>query len=79
MTLSIYLGIFSWCPHCSWWLFLLLLGAWFLGWLLWDWTKGSRLKTEVNGLHGDIRNWKKKFTETESDLTQAKYDREKLF
>ncbi|MFK8006850.1 MAG: hypothetical protein AB8H03_10775 [Saprospiraceae bacterium] len=78
MTLSIYLGIFSWCPNCSWWLIPLLLGAWILGWLLWNWTKGSRLESEVNGLHGDIKNWKKKFTETESDLAQAKYDREKI-
>ena len=78
MTLSIYLGLFSFCPNCTLWLLLLLLGAWILGWLLWDWTKGSRLRSEVNGLHGDIKNWKKKFTETESDLAQAKYDREKI-
>ncbi|MFK7770493.1 MAG: hypothetical protein AB8F94_00085 [Saprospiraceae bacterium] len=78
MTSSIYLGIFSWCVNCSWWLIPLLLGAWILGWLLWDWTKGSRLESEKKGLHGDIKNWKKKFTETESDLAQAKYDREKI-
>lgn len=78
MTLSIYLSFFEWCPNCSLWLLLLLLGAWILGWLLWNWTKGSRLETEINGLHGDIKNWKKKFTETESDLAQAKYDREKI-
>ncbi|MFT6319621.1 MAG: putative flap endonuclease-1-like 5' DNA nuclease/putative nuclease with TOPRIM domain [Granulosicoccus sp.] len=78
MTLSIYLGIFDWCPNCSWWLILLLLGAWILGWLLWNWTKGSRLESEKNGLNSDIKNWKKKFTETESDLAQAKYDREKV-
>ena len=78
MTLSIYLGIFDLCPNCSWWLILLLLGAWILGWLLWNWTKGSRLESEKNGLNSDIKNWKKKFTETESDLAQAKYDREKV-
>ncbi len=78
MTLSIYLGVFSWCPNCSWWLIPLLLGAWILGWLLWDWTKGSNLRNEVNGLHGDIKNWKKKFIDTESDLKQAKYDQEKI-
>ena len=55
-----------------------MLGAWFLGWLFYHWTTGSRLQSEVNGLHDDIKNWKKKFTETESDLAQAKYDREKL-
>jgi predicted flap endonuclease-1-like 5' DNA nuclease len=78
MTLSIYLGVFSWCPHCSLWLILLLLGAWILGWLLWDWTKGSRLRTAAHGLRRDIKNWKKKFTETESDLAQAKYDKEEI-
>ena len=78
MTLSIYLGIFDWCVNCSGWLIPLLLGMWFLGWLFWEWSKGSRLRSEVNGLHGDIKNWKKKFTETESDLAQAKYDREKI-
>lgn len=78
MTLLTYLGIFSWCPHCSLWLILLLLGAWILGWLLWDWTKGSRLRAERDGLHAEINNWKKKFTDTESDLAQARYDREKM-
>ena len=78
MTLSIYLGIFDWCTDCSWWLLPLLFGAWILGWLLWALTKGSRYKSEINGLQGDIKNWKKRFTATESDLAQAKYDREKI-
>ncbi len=78
MTLSIYLGIFDWCINCSLWLIPLLFGAWFLGWILWSWIKGSQYKSEINGLHGDIKSWKKKFTETESDLAQAKYDREKI-
>lgn len=78
MTLSIYLGIFSWCPDCSLWLILLLLGAWFLGWLFCYWTTVSRLRNERKALEKDVKNWKNKFTETESDLKQAKYDREKL-
>ncbi len=78
MTLSIYLGIFSWCPNCSLWLLILLAGAWFLGWLFYHWTTGSRLRTEAKGLQEDIKNWKNKFTETESDLKQAKYDRDKM-
>ena len=72
------LGIFSFCPNCSWWLLPLLLGAWLLGYLLWNWTKGSSYRSEVNGLHGDIKNWKKKFNETELELSQAKYEREKM-
>jgi predicted flap endonuclease-1-like 5' DNA nuclease len=78
MTVSIYLGIFDICPNCSLWLLLLMLGAWFLGWLLGYWIKDYRLKAEINGLHRDIKNWKNKLTKTESEVEQAKYDREKI-
>ena len=78
MTVSIYLGIFDICPNCSLWLLLLMLGAWFLGWLLGYWIKDYRIKAEINGLHRDIKNWKNKLTKTESEVEQAKYDREKV-
>ena len=72
------LGIFSSCPNCTWWLLPLLFFAWLLGWLLWSWTKGSSYRSEIDGLHGDIKSWKSKFSATENDLSQARFEREKL-
>ncbi|HFC00875.1 MAG TPA: hypothetical protein ENJ53_08745, partial [Phaeodactylibacter sp.] len=74
----ILLNMFSWCSNCSWWLLPLLFGAWLLGYLLWNWTTGKRLKGEIEDLRANIKNWKTKFNDTEKELAQARYDQEKL-
>jgi len=74
----ILLGILDSCPNCSLWLIPLLIGAWLLGYLLWNWTKGARYKNEIGGLQGDIKNWKKKFNDTEGELSEARFEKERV-
>ena len=68
----------TWCPNCSWWLLPLLLGAWFLGWLVWGAVKGGSYKNIIKGLQGDLTDLRSQKNEVETDLAKANYEFEKV-
>ena len=65
------------CPECTLWLILMLLGAWVLGWLLWGIVKGSQYKTEIKHNEDQISDLTEKNTNLKSELNDEKYAHEK--
>jgi chromosome segregation ATPase len=65
------------CPECTPWLVLMLIGAWILGWLFWSIIKGSKYQTTINELKPQVTDLKKKNTDLRSDLSNQKYHLEK--
>jgi chromosome segregation ATPase len=65
------------CPECTPWLVLMLLGAWILGWLFWSMIKGSKYQATINELRPQIADLKKKNTDLHTELSTEKYNLEK--
>ena len=48
------------CPECTPWLVLMLLGAWILGWFFWSMIKGTKYRASINELESQTADLKKK-------------------
>lgn len=65
------------CPECTLWLVLMLLGAWILGWLFWSMFKGAPYQASIKELQARVTDLDKKNTDLRTDLSNEKYNLEK--
>lgn len=54
------------CPECTLWLVLMLLGAWILGWVLWSLIKGTKYQSIIQNLESQTAD----LTEKNTDLRE---------
>ncbi len=65
------------CPECTPWLVLMLVGAWILGWLFWSLFKGTQYRSTINELNSQVTDLTGKNTDLSTDLRNEKYALEK--
>ena len=65
------------CPECTLWLILMLLGAWILGWLFWSMIKGSSYQSAIREFKAQVEDLSKANTDLRTDLANEKYALEK--
>ena len=66
------------CPECTPWLLLMLLGAWLLGWLFWGLIKGTNYRIKIKGIEEDLTRSNEQNTKLKEDLSSERYAHEKL-
>ena len=54
---------------CTWWIIPFLFLAWLLGWLFWQFFRGSKLWARITGLESDNSGLKTKISGLEGDLS----------
>ncbi len=65
------------CPECTLYLLLMLLGAWVLGWLFWKMFKESGYKSSIKKLEEEVERVNKNNVNLKAEISEARYEVEK--